>query len=160
MKSTYEGATVISEAQAFVAAAKARQDDGATKTSSLQALQILEDHDASALTSILDKYDTFVFDCDGVLWRGAELLPGSARTLALLRTRGKRVFFVTNNSSKSRAEYVNKFTKLKIPVNISEIIPSSWAAAEYLRVERPDVKKAFVIGCQGLVDELALKLIF
>ncbi len=55
MKSTYEGATVISEAQAFVAAAKARQDDGATKTSSLQALQILEDHDASALTSILGK---------------------------------------------------------------------------------------------------------
>jgi len=103
-----------------------------------------------------DKYDAFLFDCDGVLWRGAELLPGSARTLALLRARGKRVFFVTNNSSKSRAEYVNKFTKLKIPVDVSEIIPSSWAAAEYLRVERPDVKKAFVIGCQGLVDELAL----
>ena len=103
-----------------------------------------------------EKYDAFLFDCDGVLWRGAELLPGSARTLALLRARGKRVFFVTNNSSKSRAEYVNKFTKLSIPVDVSEIIPSSWAAAEYLRVERPDVKKAFVIGCQGLVDELAL----
>lgn len=103
-----------------------------------------------------DKYDAFLFDCDGVLWRGAELLPGSARTLALLRARGKRVFFVTNNSSKSRAEYVNKFTKLNIPVDVLEIIPSSWAAAEYLRMERPDVKKAFVIGCQGLVDELAL----
>lgn len=54
MKSTY-GATVISDAQAFVAAAKARQDDGATKTSSLQALKILQDHDASALRSVLGK---------------------------------------------------------------------------------------------------------
>lgn len=103
-----------------------------------------------------DSYDTFLFDCDGVLWRGSDLLPGSTRTLALLRAQGKRLFFVTNNSSKSRAEYVAKFTKLNIPVDISEIVPSSWAAAEYVRIQYPEVKKAFVIGSQGLVDELNL----
>ena len=32
-----------------------------------------------------DKYDAYCFDCDGVLWRGPELLPGAATTLALLR---------------------------------------------------------------------------
>lgn len=32
-----------------------------------------------------DKYDAYCFDCDGVLWRGGELLPGAAATLALLR---------------------------------------------------------------------------
>lgn len=32
-----------------------------------------------------DMYDAYCFDCDGVLWRGAELLPGAAATLALLR---------------------------------------------------------------------------
>jgi ribonucleotide monophosphatase NagD (HAD superfamily) len=39
-------------------------------------------------------------------------------------------------------------------ISLEEIVPSSWAAAEYLRTERPDVKKAFVVGQQGLVDEL------
>jgi len=53
MASPNGGSAVIAEAQAFVAAAKARQDDGAAKTSSLQALQILQDHDAPALASIL-----------------------------------------------------------------------------------------------------------
>ncbi len=53
MTSPNDGAAVIAEAQAFVAAAKARQDDRATKTSSLQALQILQDHDVQALASIL-----------------------------------------------------------------------------------------------------------
>jgi 4-nitrophenyl phosphatase len=76
--------------------------------------------------------------------------------LALLRAQGKRVFFVTNNSSKSRAQYMDKFKKLQIPVSLEELVPSSWAAAEYLNARHPEVKKAFVIGSQGLVDELAL----
>jgi hypothetical protein len=45
---------------------------------------------------------------------------------------------------------------LNSPHSIEEILPSSWAAAEYLRSEHPGVTKAFVIGSQGLVDELAL----
>ena len=57
MTSPDGGDTVIAEAQAFVAAAKARQDYIKTlKTSSLlQTLRILQDHDAPALASILSK---------------------------------------------------------------------------------------------------------
>lgn len=70
--------------------------------------------------------------------------------------KGKRLFFVTNNSSKSRAQYLDKFAKLGIQASIEEVLPSSWAAAEFLRSEHPHVHKAFVIGSQGLVDELTL----
>ena len=38
--------------------------------------------------------------------------------------------------------------------SIEDLIPSSWAAAEYLQTTHPEVKKAFVVGQQGLVDEL------
>ncbi len=173
---------VVAEAQAFLAAAKVAQQE--EQTGSAARLQILDDHDAPALQRLLgtwtrprtpppirapllaphptppppstDAYDAFFFDCDGVLWRGAELLPGSARTLARLRAHGKRLFFVTNNSSKSRAQYLDKFTKLGVPVQVEEIVPSSWAAAAYLAAAHPEVRKAFVIGSQGLVDELAL----
>jgi 4-nitrophenyl phosphatase/phosphoglycolate phosphatase len=52
---------------------------------------------------ILDEVDVFIFDCDGVIWRGDSLIDGIPETLEKLRKAGKRMFFVTNNSTKSRA---------------------------------------------------------
>lgn len=60
------GDAVIAEAQAFVAAAKARQDYIKTfaKTSSLlQTLRILQDHDAPALATILGKDSRREWEC-------------------------------------------------------------------------------------------------
>lgn len=51
---------------------------------------------------VADGYDSIVFDCDGVLWSGNTAVPRAASTLRRLRAMGKRLFFVTNNSSKSR----------------------------------------------------------
>lgn len=44
-----------------------------------------EGQGAALLAGLLDRYDAYCFDCDGVLWRGAELLPGAAATLQQLR---------------------------------------------------------------------------
>lgn len=53
----------------------------------------------SASSSVpLADIDAFVFDCDGVLWRGAELVPGADVALRQLRALGKKIVFVTNNS--------------------------------------------------------------
>jgi len=35
---------------------------------------------------LLDKYDTWMFDCDGVLWRGDRLIDGAAEVLHILRS--------------------------------------------------------------------------
>jgi phosphoglycolate phosphatase-like HAD superfamily hydrolase len=48
---------------------------------------------------------TFLLDCDGVIWRGTEVLPGVPKALQAFRQRGIQLFFLTNNSSKSRAQY-------------------------------------------------------
>lgn len=52
---------------------------------------------------LLDTVDVFIFDCDGVIWRGDSLIEGIPETLDKLRKANKRMFFVTNNSTKSRA---------------------------------------------------------
>lgn len=57
----------------------------------------------------LDKYDTFLFDCDGVLWLGSQALPYTLEILNLLKQLGKQLIFVTNNSTKSRLAYTKKF---------------------------------------------------
>jgi hypothetical protein len=47
--------------------------------------------------------DTFLLDCDGVLWRGGVGIPGVSESVEAIRAAGKRVLFVTNNSTKTRA---------------------------------------------------------
>jgi 4-nitrophenyl phosphatase/phosphoglycolate phosphatase len=46
--------------------------------------------------------DVFIFDCDGVIWKGDSLIAGVPSVLDRLRALGKMIFFVTNNSTKSR----------------------------------------------------------
>lgn len=71
---------------------------------------------------------------------------------------GKRVFFVTNNSTKSRAGYLKKFTKLGLDVQAEEIFSSSFAAAAYLEQTnfKASGKKVYVIGEIGIPEELDL----
>ena len=107
---------------------------------------------------LLDRTDTFIFDCDGVVWRGDSLIARVPETIALLRSMGKRVFFVTNNSTKSRAGYLNKFTKLGLDAQAEEIFSSSFAAAAYLEQTnfKATGKKVYVIGEIGISEELDL----
>ena len=67
---------------------------------------------------LLRSVDAFLFDCDGVIWRGDSVLDGVPETLAALRGLGKRLAFVTNNSTKSRAGYLKKFTGLGLDVEV------------------------------------------
>ncbi|XP_060185669.1 phosphoglycolate phosphatase 2 isoform X2 [Lycium barbarum] len=70
---------------------------------------------------------------------------------------GKKLVFVTNNSTKSRKQYAKKFHSLGIPVNEDEIFSSSFAAAMYLKVnDFPREKKVYVIGEEGILEELEL----
>ena len=64
--------------------------------------------------------------------------------------------FVTNNSTKSRAGYLSKFTGLGLNVKAEEIYSSSYAAAAYL-ASIDFKKKVYVVGEVGIQEELDLK---
>ncbi|KAG2024777.1 hypothetical protein GB937_003476 [Aspergillus fischeri] len=127
------------------------------------------------IKEFLDKFDVFLFDCDGVLWSGDHLFPGTVETLEMLRSNGmrapageklqardsyplgKQVVFVTNNSTKSRADYKKKLEKLGIPSTTEEIFSSSYSASIYISriLKLPENKrKVFVIGETGIEQEL------
>uniref|UniRef100_F6HCV4 phosphoglycolate phosphatase n=1 Tax=Vitis vinifera TaxID=29760 RepID=F6HCV4_VITVI len=106
---------------------------------------------------LLDSTEAFLFDCDGVIWKGDKLIDGVSETLDLLRSKGKKLVFVTNNSSKSRRQYAEKFNSLGIAVSEDEIFSSSFAAAMFLKVnDFPQEKKVYVIGGEGILEELQL----
>ena len=86
-------------------------------------------------TEIFDKIDAVLFDCDGVIWHGDNLVEGVPELLELLQKLGKKYYFVTNNSTKSRTAYVEKFKGLGIGhlVTYDLIVPTSFAAVIYLQ---------------------------
>ncbi|ODV91970.1 hypothetical protein CANCADRAFT_147466 [Tortispora caseinolytica NRRL Y-17796] len=102
----------------------------------------------------IDKYDTFLFDCDGVLWLGTQPIVGAIEVVEQLLAHKKQVLFVTNNSTKSREQYAKKFAQLGFKgVTPDNIFGSAYATAVYLKQVR-NISKAFVIGESGLQSEL------
>lgn len=109
------------------------------------------------IRSLFDSVEAFLFDCDGVIWKGDKLIDGVPQTLELLRSKGKKLVFVTNNSTKSRRQYANKFQSLGISVTQDEIFSSAFAAAMYLKVNNfPREKKVYALGGEGIVEEVEL----
>ena len=69
-----------------------------------------------------------VQDCDGVIWRSNELIPGARDALSRLREEGKQVYFLTNAGMKSREQFLSKFVKLGIDVNPQEVMSAAGTA--------------------------------
>ncbi|XP_043966100.1 pyridoxal phosphate phosphatase [Gambusia affinis] len=104
---------------------------------------------------LLEAKDFFLFDCDGVIWHGENAITGAAKVVNALIRRGKNVVFVTNNSTRPRENYVNKFTRLGFTdVMLDQIFSSSYCSALYLRDVVKVRGQVFVIGCEGLRVEL------
>eukprot|EP00268_Persea_americana_P043686 TRINITY_DN4396_c0_g1_i5.p1 TRINITY_DN4396_c0_g1~~TRINITY_DN4396_c0_g1_i5.p1 ORF type:complete len:319 (+),score=60.08 TRINITY_DN4396_c0_g1_i5:108-1064(+) len=107
--------------------------------------------------ALFDSVEAFLFDCDGVIWKGDMLIDGVPQTLDMLRSKGKKLIFVTNNSTKSRKKYAKKFQMLGVTVSEEEIFCSSFAAAMYLKsINFPQEKKVYAIGEEGILEELEL----
>ncbi|KAA6416049.1 MAG: 4-nitrophenylphosphatase [Lasallia pustulata] len=88
--------------------------------------------DKEGIKKFIDQFDVFLFDCDGVLWSGDHLFEGTVDTLEMLRSKGKQLVFVTNNSTKSRADYKKKLDAMGIPAKVDEVFSSSYSAAIYI----------------------------
>lgn len=107
--------------------------------------------------SLVESVDAFIFDCDGVIWKGDKLIEGVSGALQAFRSMGKKLVFVTNNSRKSRKQYAKKFSALGVDVNEDEIFSSSFAAAMFLKLNNfPTDKKVYVVGEEGILEELEL----
>jgi len=103
----------------------------------------------------LNKCKGFVFDVDGVLVRGEEIIPRAPEAIERLRRGGKKVIFISNNSTKSREEYIAKFTRIGIPVTTEDLVLSTYATARYVANEKPRAK-VYMVGAPGLRRELEL----
>ncbi|HAZ17340.1 MAG TPA: HAD family hydrolase, partial [Acidimicrobiaceae bacterium] len=70
----------------------------------------------------------WALDLDGVVWRGADGVPGSAEAVRLLQESGERVLFVTNNSGRRVVDTVQKLAGLGMDA-MGGVVTSGMAAA-------------------------------
>jgi len=98
----------------------------------------------------------YLFDMDGTLYLGDRLYDFTIELLQTLKASGRRYLFMTNNSSKSVADYVKKLEKLGIAATREDFITSSQATAWYLRRHHPG-KRLYVCGTASLKRELELE---
>src|SRR5213593_3711024 len=95
-----------------------------------------------------------IFDMDGVLYRGAEVMPYARDALDRLRRAKWEVFFATNNSTATRLDYLRRLQELGLGGDLDHIVTSGYATAHYLERRRPKPKDVLVIGADGLREEI------
>jgi len=98
---------------------------------------------------IADGYEAFLFDLDGVLYRGADPVPGAAEALARLRSLDKGIAFVTNNSGRSPQRVV---------VGEAGVVAALSEAGIEVAEGEPDAVDAVVVGWDRGADYTKLRV--
>jgi HAD superfamily hydrolase (TIGR01450 family) len=94
-----------------------------------------------------------VLDMDGTIYRGHTLFEFTPAFLRLLKDLGMAYTFLTNNPSRSVADYLAHLAELGVPAAREQLYTSTEATIEYLRERWPKVKKIFVLGTKSMCEE-------
>ena len=102
---------------------------------------------------LADPYDALLFDLDGVLFLGSSPIPGAGDVVTTLRRAGKRVVFVTNNSSRKPEAVAAHLNEMGVEAHANEVETSALTTASLLAAR--DIASAFVVGEEGIRDALS-----
>jgi 4-nitrophenyl phosphatase len=97
-----------------------------------------------------------VFDLDGVINLGETPIPGAIESLHRLDGEGHSLFFLTNNSTRSRQHYADKLARMGYPARAAQVMTSAYATGLYLESIGAAGKRVYVVGEQGLREEMGL----
>lgn len=95
-------------------------------------------------------------DLDGTLYLSGEPIPGARQFLERVLASGRKLFYFTNNSSKSRATYLSRLSDIGFPCDDDLLITSTDCAVSYIRRENLG-SDLYVMGNSDLRGELAAR---
>lgn len=101
----------------------------------------------------LSKIRHFALDMDGTLYLGDKLFPWTQGFLARLREKGIGYTFLTNNPTKSVADYLQKLKRLGIEATEDNMLTTSLAAIDYLKSTHPQARRLFMLGTPSMVEQ-------
>ena len=98
-------------------------------------------------------YEGYVFDLDGTIYLGDDLLPGASRLVGKLRELGKKIVFLSNNPTKTPEMYAEKLAGLGLPTPPDEIVNTVVTMTRWLLQNHPEAT-VFPISEEPLVRAL------
>ena len=101
---------------------------------------------------ILSYIKCFALDMDGTVYLGEQWIDGAREFLHRIEETGRNYVFVTNNSSKNAAVYVEKLHRMGLDVGEDKIVTSGQAAICYLKNHFPGAK-VYLLGNSMLKEE-------
>lgn len=108
---------------------------------------------------ILPQIRSFALDMDGTVYLGERWIDGALEFLHRIEETGRNYVFVTNNSSKNAAVYVEKLRRMGLDVGEDKIVTSGQATVWYLQNHYPQAK-VYLLGNPLLQEEFAQAGIF
>ena len=104
------------------------------------------------IASVLGRYETFLLDCDGVLWTNAiskagGKFEGVKESIEKLRSMGKHLIFMSNNPRNTLETFQDKFKNLcGFTAADDDIVLINDALVSYLRDEKGVKGKVYMFG--------------
>lgn len=105
------------------------------------------------LMQALSRIKHVALDMDGTIYMGSTLFPFTKDFLAKMKENGIGYSFLTNNPTKSQADYLKKLEKLGIEATEEEMYTSAIATIEYLKGTMPEAKRLFALGTPSMIKE-------
>lgn len=105
-------------------------------------------------------YQGYLFDLDGTIYLGNELLPGAYDLVTRLRESGRQTLFLSNNPTRDPAMYAAKLERLGLPTPVSHIVNTVVTMTSWLLSNAPGAT-VFVIGEEPLrrsLEQAGLRL--
>lgn len=104
--------------------------------------------------NILRDIDVFLLSLDGTPYRSGPPVWCAPSALRRLRALGKRLIFVTNNSSRTEREHRQKLTRMGLFEGDDRVYTSAMATASYLK-ERYFGQRVHLVATAAVREELA-----
>lgn len=95
----------------------------------------------------------FALDMDGTLYLGGRLFPWTLDFLKTLRDKGIGYTFLTNNPTKSVADYLNKLAGMGIEASEENMLTTSLAAIDWLKKNLPSARRLFMLGTPSMISQ-------
>ncbi len=99
----------------------------------------------------LDEIEIVMFDLDGTIYYGDKIIPGANDVVKRFRDCGKKVYFTTNNSTKTRRQIYERLDKMGVDVSEEEVLTSGYLAAQYAKKKQFD--NIYILGSEDLISE-------
>ena len=115
-----------------------------------------ENHNRSLspeLSEKLSKIRHLALDMDGTIYMGSTLFPFTKRFLADMSDAGIGYSFLTNNPSRSVADYLKKLEGLGIEADEDNMYTTSLAAIDYIKAHYPKARRLFLLGTPSMVSQ-------